>query len=132
MFLAIVVPVVGWLLFAFPIALVINLLYGQFLDGTRCRKDADGIDCTERTWLFLVSFLCFIIFHCLEHCCKTNETYLTSNKPKAIFKFAQLIFGSTFAFTFFPWFINDFLQFSGLQVSGFSFQFFADIRRSLC
>ena len=58
-FLAIVVPVVGWLLFGFPIALVINLLYGQFLDGTRCRKVADSTDCSERTWLFFCLLFMF-------------------------------------------------------------------------
>ena len=109
-----VVLLAGWLLFAFPIALVINLLYGQFLDGTRCRKDAVSIDCAQRTaWLFFLSSFLFIIAHVLEHCCKNTRSYLTSKTPKAAFKFAQLISGSTFAFTFLPWFINNFLRFSG-------------------
>ena len=103
----------GWFFsFSFPIAFVVNFLYGHFLDGARCRKDADAIDCYERTGLFITSISVFVFFHLVEHCCKNNKKYLTTKAPKAILKLGQLISGATFAFTFFPWFINDFLQYT--------------------
>jgi hypothetical protein len=64
LFVAIIFPIVGWGSFACPIAFVVNLLYGYFLDGTLCRSKADSIDCRERTYLFfcLICYLCWISF----------------------------------------------------------------------
>ncbi len=118
-FVAIIVPIVGWGSFACPIAFVVNLLYGDFLNGKRCRRDAASSDCKERTYLFFVSFVVFIAFHLLEHwvnSSKDRKRYLKMKAPKAILKLSQLISGATFAFTFFPWFINDFLQYTDLII----------------
>ena len=90
--------------FAFPIALLVKILYGRFLDGTLCRTDAGSVDCIERKLLFFLSFLIFILFHVVDYYCNFK-------KLKSFFKLGQLIFGNTFAFTFFPWFINDFVKY---------------------
>ena len=91
------------LAFAFPIAFVVNILYGHFLDGTQCRADAAGIHCTERQFIFLSSLGLFLLFHLID--------YLLEKVPKSFLKLGQLIAGSTFAFTFIPWFINDFAKY---------------------
>ena len=131
-FFIIAVVLVGfWGAFACPIAFTVKFMYGQFLDGTRCRQNADSTDCRERTWLFFASAGSFVFFHLIEYCvdlcknnckgcCKNNckgcwegccEEYLETTAPKVFLKLGQLISGTTFAFTFFPWFINDFLQY---------------------
>jgi hypothetical protein len=117
---AIIFPVVGWGSFACPIAFVVNLLYGRhFLDGKLCRTNAGGIDCRERTYLFFVSFVIFIAFHLLEYCfdgSRDNNNYLKMKAPKVVLKLGQFFSGATFAFTFFPWFINDYLQYTDLVI----------------
>jgi hypothetical protein len=117
---AIIFPVVGWGSFACPIAFVVNLLYGRhFLDGKLCRTNAGGIDCRERTYLFFISFVIFIAFHLLEYCfdgSRDNKNYLKMKAPKVVLKLGQFFSGATFAFTFFPWFINDYLQYTDLVI----------------
>ena len=70
---AIIVPIVGWGSFACPIAFVVKLVYGHFLDGRRCSGNAGSTDCRERTYLFLISFLIFVGFHLLEHCIDSSK-----------------------------------------------------------
>jgi hypothetical protein len=118
-FVAIIVPIVGWGSFACPIAFVVNLLYADFLNGTQCKGNAGSTECRERTYLFFISFIIFVGFHLLEHCIdssKYKKSYWKMKAPKAILKLGQLISGATFAFTFFPWFINDFLQYTDLVI----------------
>ena len=118
-FVAIVIPVVGWGSFACPIAFLVKFLHGQFLDGTRCRRKADSVDCIERTHFFFGSFLIFVAFHFVEYlidCCEKKENYVKLKTPKVLLKLGQLISGASFVFTFFPWFINDFLQYTYLWI----------------
>ena len=118
-FVAITIPVVGWGSFACPIAFLVKFLYGQFLDGTRCRRKADSVDCIERTHFFFGSFLIFVGFHLVEYfidCCEKKENYLNMKTPKVLLKIGQLITGASFVFTFLPWFINDFLQYTYLWI----------------
>lgn len=118
-FVAIIIPVVGWGSFACPIAFLVKFLYAQFLDGTRCRNKADSVDCIERTYFFFFSFVVFLGFHLLEHVidsCENKENYQNMKMPKVLLKIGQLISGASFAFTFFPWFINDFLQYTYLWI----------------
>ena len=119
MLVSLIVPIVGWGSFACPIAFLVKFLYGQFLDGTLCRRQADSIDCKERTYFFFFSFVTFVLFHLLERlidCCEKKENYLEMQKPKVLTNICQLISGASFVFTFFPWFINDFLQYAYLWV----------------
>ena len=119
MLVTLIVPVVGWGSFACPIAFLVKFLYGHFLDGTLCRREADSIDCKERTYFFFFSFVTFVLFHLLERlidCCEKKENYLEMQKPKVLTNICQLISGASFVFTFFPWFINDFLQYTYLWV----------------
>ncbi len=127
-----------WGAFACPIAFTVKLFYGQFLDGTRCRKNADSIDCQERTLLFSVSAGSFVLFHFIENFVdnhKNKKKYLKIKAPKVFLKLGQLISGATFAFTFFPWFINDFLQYMhiairiGIVVISAVFWFFIPVLR---
>ena len=116
---SLIVPIVGWGSFACPIAFLVKFLYGHFLDGTLCRRQADSIDCKERTYFFFFSFVTFVLFHLLERlidCCEKKENYLEMQKPKVLTNICQLISGASFVFTFFPWFINDFLQYAYLWV----------------
>ena len=118
-FVAIIIPVVGWGSFACPIAFLVKFLYGQFLDGTRCRRKADSVDCIERTCFFFFSFAVFLAFHLLEHVIDSLEkkkNYLNMKTPKVLLKIGQLITGASFVFTFFPWFIDDFLQYTYLWI----------------
>ena len=118
-FVAIIIPVVGWGSFACPIAFLVKFIYGQFLDGTRCRRKADSVDCIERTHFFFGSFLIFVVFHFVEYlidCCEKKENYVKLKTPKVLLKLDQLISGASFAFTFFPWFINDFLQYTFIWI----------------
>ena len=118
-FVTIIIPVVGWGSFACPIAFLVKFLYGQFLDGTRCWKKADSVDCIERTYFFFFSFLVSLAFHLLEHVIdslKKKKNYLNMKTPKVLIKIGQLITGASFVFTFFPWFINNFLQYTYLWI----------------
>ena len=108
------VPIIILLAFSFPIAFVVKFFYGHFLDGKACRKDADSEDCTERKLLFVVSLVAFVFFHLVEYgfkCIENKKNFLKFKTSKAFLKFGQLISGNTFAFTSFPWFIHDFLQY---------------------
>ena len=108
------VPVIILLAFSFPIAFVVKFFYRHFLDGSTCRKDADDGDCIERKLLFVVSFVIFVMFHLVEYgfkSCESKENYTNMKASTVFLKLGQLISGSTFAFTFFPWFIHDFLRF---------------------
>ena len=108
------VPIIFLLAFSFPIAFVVKFFYGHFLDGSTCRKDDDGEDCTERKSLFVVSLVVFVLFHLVEYgfkCIENKNNYKKMKTSKAFLKLGQLISGNTFAFTFFPWFIHDFLKF---------------------
>ena len=119
MLVSLIVPIVGWGSFACPIAFLVKFLYGHFLDGTLCRRQADSMDCKERTYFFFFSFVTFVLFHLLERlidCCEKKENYLEMQKPKVLTNICQLISGASFVFTFFPWFINDFLQYTYLWV----------------
>ena len=118
-FVVVIVPIVGWGSFAFPIAFIVKFVYGHFLDGNLCRVSANSIECRERTYLFFLSILIFIGFHLLEyfvHSCENNKNYWKMKEPKVILKLGQFISGATFAFTFFPWFINDYLQYTDLVI----------------
>ena len=108
------VPVIIFLAFSFPIAFLVKLFYGQFVDGNSCRKNAHGEDCKERKLLFVVSLVIFIFFHLVEHgirCCEDKKNFFKCKTSKAFLKLGQLISGNTFAFTFFPWFIKDFMKY---------------------
>ena len=108
------VPIIILLAFSFPIAFVVKFLYGHFLDGESCREDADDGDCIERKLLFVVSLVVFVFFHLVEYifkCCESKKNYTKMKASTAFLKLGQLISGNTFAFTFFPWFIHDFLQY---------------------
>ena len=136
---AVIVPVCCWGSFACPIAFLIDLLYGRFVDGTLCRNDGDSLDCRERTILFSVSFGIFFLFHLLDYltfsCCENKDNYTKMKWVKLPLLLIQMISGATFAFTFFPWFINDFLRFTRiytkLLVVGISavFWFFVPVLR---
>lgn len=118
-FVSLIVPVVGWGSFACPIAFLIKFFYGQFLDGTRCRRDADSMSCVERTYFFFFSFIVFLVFHSFEYVldsCEKKENYMNTKTPKMFLKLGQLISGASFLFTFLPWFINDFLQYTALWI----------------
>ena len=138
LFIIAMVLVGFWGAFACPIAFTVKFMYGQFLDGTRCRRNADSTDCLERTLLFSVSAGSFVLFHLIEYVvdyCENEETYLKMKTPKVFLKISQLISGATFAFTFFPWFINDFLQYMhiairiGIVVISAVFWFFIPVLR---
>ena len=112
-FVALIIPVIGWGSFACPIAFLVKFFYGQFFDGTLCRNKNDSVDCIERTYFFFFSLVVFVALHLLEHIIdsrKKKENYQNTRTPKMVLKLGQLISGASFAFTFFPWFINDFLQ----------------------
>ena len=112
--LIVLVPVIILLAFSFPIAFVVKFFYGQFLRGKSCRRNADGEDCKERKLLFVLSLVIFVLFHLVEHgirCCEDKKNFFKRKTSKAFLKLGQLISGNTFAFTFFPWFINDFMQY---------------------
>jgi hypothetical protein len=111
-FVGLIVPIIGWGSFACPIAFMVNLLYDQFLDGAQCRTKKNSNDCIERTVLFSVSISIFFIFHLIEYCCGCCE----NKSAKVCLKIFQMISGATFAFTFFPWFINDFLQYTHIVI----------------
>ncbi|XP_028408536.1 uncharacterized protein LOC114531088 isoform X2 [Dendronephthya gigantea] len=121
LFVAIIFPILGWGSLAIPIAFIIKLLYGQFLDGTKCRDNGDSKDCLERNLLFSLSLLFFLLFHFFEYCCKgcsKDKNYIKMKWAKLLLKLGQLISGATFAFTFGPWFINDFLEYSPWYIQG--------------
>ena len=136
---AIIVPIIGWCSFACPIAFVVDILYGRFVDGTLCREDEDSIDCKERTILFSVSLGVFFFFHLIEYltfsCCENKGNYTRMKWAKLPLLLIQYISGATFAFTFFPWFINDFLQYTRIStqllvvVISAVFWFFAPVLR---
>ncbi len=138
-FSIIVVFVCFWGALAFPIAFTAKFVYGQFLDGSHCRQNADGTsDCKERTWLFSLSAGSFVLFHFIEYCvdyCENEKNYLKMKAPKVFLKIGQLISGITFAFTFVPWFINDSLQYMpiwiriGIVVFSAVFWFFIPVLR---
>ena len=119
-FVAVIVPVIGWGSFACPIAFMVNLLYGRFVDGTLCREDGDSLDCRERTILFSVSLGIFFLFHLLDYltfsCCENKNNYTKMKWAKLPLLLIQQFSGATFAFTFFPWFINDFLRFTHICI----------------
>ena len=101
------------LAFAFPTASLVNLMYGRFLNGTRCSTDANSMDCKKRKWLFLGSFFIFVFFHAVEIILNwLKNCYPTLQRAPMLFlRLGQLISGNTFAFTFFPWFIDDFIKY---------------------
>ena len=117
---AIIVPIIGWCSFA-------------------CREDEDSIDCKERTILFSVSLGVFFFFHLIEYltfsCCENKGNYTRMKWAKLPLLLIQYISGATFAFTFFPWFINDFLQYTRIStqllvvVISAVFWFFAPVLR---
>ena len=109
-----IVPGIILLAFSFPIAFVVKFFYGHFLDGSTCRDEADDGDCIERKLLFVLSLVVFVFFHLVEYCfkrCESKKNYTKMRASTVFLKLGQLISGSTFAFTFFPWFINDFMQY---------------------
>ncbi len=137
-FFIIAVFVCFWGALACPIAFTVQFVYGQFLDGPHCRHDADSTYCKERTFLFSVSAGSFVLFHLIEYLvdyCKNEKNYLKMKAPKVFLKIGQLISGTTFAFTFFPWFINDSLQYMhiairiGIVVISAVFWFFIPVLR---
>ncbi len=114
-----VVPtlIAGWLSFAFPIAFIVSVVYGPLLDGTLCVEKAGSVDCQHRKILFLASIGFFVLFHVIEYfvscCCENKKNYSETKCQiiKPLLKLFQLLSGSSFALTFLPWFINDFLQY---------------------
>ena len=108
------VPIIILLAFSFPIAFVVKFFYGHFLEGESCRRNDDGVACRERKLLFVVSLVTFVLFHIIEYIfkrCENKKNYTKMKASRVFFKLGQLISGNTFAFTFFPWFIHDFLQY---------------------
>ena len=114
LFINLLVPIIILLAFSFPFAFVVKFFYGHFLDGSACRKDADDGDCIERKLLLVISLVIFVMFHLVEYgfkCCESKTNYRKMKASMVFLKSGQLISGNTFAFTFFPWFIHDFLRF---------------------
>jgi hypothetical protein len=55
----------------------------------------------------------------LEYCVggsRDNKNYLKMKASKVVLELGQFFSGATFAFTFFPWFINDFLQYTDFVI----------------
>ena len=107
---AIIVPVIAWGSFACPLAFSIDLAFGKFLKAKRFRcNETINADCDfkietkpyERMLIFVIPLLFFIIFSILSK-------FL--NKHVGFVRFLSALCGSLFAFTFFPWFINDYLK----------------------
>ena len=68
---------------------------------------------------FFASFVIFVGFHLLEYCVggsRDNKNYLKMKASKVVLELGQFFSGATFAFTFFPWFINDFLQYTDFVI----------------
>jgi hypothetical protein len=119
-------PICGWASFAFPIAFVVKLLYGQIMVGTKCRKTSDSNDCLERTLLFFISFGIFCTFHFVDFIikyCKIGNKDEHSRIKVAIIKIItkgfQLFSGFSLAFTTLPWLIDNFLHHINQLVSYF-------------
>ncbi|XP_028408585.1 uncharacterized protein LOC114531134 [Dendronephthya gigantea] len=119
-FVSVFVPIVGWGSFAFPIAFTIKLLYGKFLDGTKCRQSGTSNDCIERNLLFSVSLVILLLCHLLEYLCRrcseNKRNYLRIKWVRLFLKLGQIYSGASFAFTFLPWFIQDFLKHSAFYI----------------
>ena len=112
---SIFIPIVGWGSFACPLALFIDLAFGKFLKAERFRcnemiqQECDlpyGSYAYDRMYIFVFTFIFFIIFHI--------ATMKSSCGIKAVLllHFPSKFCGSLFAFTFFPWFIHDYLNYT--------------------
>lgn len=119
LFVCVVVPILVWMSVTYPLAFIIDFLFGKILrGGPPCFdvvKDNPNVTRQEcemkrrtseviypRYALFLVpillSFLCFVLKGFIP-------------KAKYVFKYFSIFFIAFSALTFLPWFISDFLRF---------------------
>ena len=132
LFVSFIAPFILWISYSFPVAMVIDLLFGNLLraDRYRCpdlqKNDPNATASIEaasciiqagtlaynRVYLFSLPLALSVFFH----------IYSTSigSRFAALARFLAYLFGFTFALTCGPWFINDFLAQTprGLQEAG--------------
>ena len=118
-FVSVIVPVLLWASIAFPLASVIDFLFGSILRGTdqscsqqiqnnpnitikQCREEQRSPEAIfDRYVLFMTPVLVAFLSHVLTGCIP---------RAKKVFQFFTYFCVIFFALVFFPWFINDFLH----------------------
>ena len=114
----IILPCVLWLPYAFPIAVVVDVLFGGILrENSTCPPSVSAgaktsflilelyDDCQapgRRVALFLTTFAAWLVFFILS-----RIKYFIEYRN--LFRFLSIISGQLFALTFFPWIAHDFL-----------------------
>ena len=112
----IIVSIVGCASFACPFALFIDLVLGKYLNAERfqcnetIKQECDlpfGSLAYYRMIIFLVTLAAFIICHIVSIKCPTKWEVWS-----LLFHLLSKFSGFLFAFTFFPWFIHDYLNYT--------------------
>ena len=131
LFVSFIAPFILWISYSFPVAMVIDLLFGNLLraDRYRCpdlqKNDPNATASIEaasciiqagtlaynRVYLFSLPLAMSVFFHIYSS---------GGSRFAALARFLAYLFGFTFALTCGPWFINDFLAQTprGLQEAG--------------
>ena len=122
-----ILPCILWLPYAFPIAVVVDVLFGGILrENSTCPQSVNVGTGTSflilelydncqpparRMALFIITFSSWIVFFILSRIYWLNvetlkKCFFRCRNP---FRLLSIISGLLFAFTFFPWLAHDFL-----------------------
>ena len=112
LFSSLIVPVLSWMSIAYPLAFVVDFLFGEILRGCPLNMTLEECEQQEHLSLDVIYFHQAALFSTplfLALLCLLLKSFIP--KAKSLFKLLSTSFLACFALLFFPWFISDFLNY---------------------